>query len=68
VGQWAGSTPLKKAKYTIVVYSIGEFISSHLAGHPHSELGKYYTLGAGHDPTAGAAGVLGALEWPDPVE
>ena len=25
VGQWAGSTPLKKAKYTIVVYSIGEF-------------------------------------------
>jgi len=30
VGQWAGSTPLKKAKCTIVVYSIDEFISSQL--------------------------------------
>ena len=44
------------------------YTSSHLPGHLHSELGKYYTLGAGHDPTAGAAGVLGALEWPEPVE
>jgi len=31
VGQWAGSTPLKKAKCTIVVYSIDEFISSQLS-------------------------------------
>jgi hypothetical protein len=38
VGQWAGSTPLKKVKCTIVVYSIGEFISSQLPGRPHSEL------------------------------
>jgi len=40
VGQWAGSTPLKKAKCTIVVYSIDEFISSQLPGRPHSQLGK----------------------------
>ena len=26
VGQWAGSTPLKKAKCTVVVYSIAEFV------------------------------------------
>jgi hypothetical protein len=65
VGQWAGST--KKAKCTIVVYSIDEFIPSQLSGRPHSQLGRCYILSAGlpgrpgHDPTAGAAGVLGAL-------
>jgi hypothetical protein len=64
VGQWAGSTPLKKAKCTIVVYSIGKFISSHLPGRPHSQLRRCYTFSVGppgHDSTAGAAGVLGAL-------
>jgi hypothetical protein len=30
VGQWAGSTPLKKAKCITIVYSIGEFVSSQL--------------------------------------
>ena len=60
---------MKKAKYTIVVYSIDEFISSQLPGRPHSKLGRCYTLSAGHDPTAGAAGVLRALNdiaMPDP--
>ena len=64
VGQWAGSAPLNKAKCTIVVYSIDEFIPSQLPGRPHSQLGRCYTLSAGqpgHDPTAGAAGVLRAL-------
>ena len=46
VGQWAGSTPLKKAKCTIVVYSIDEFIPSQLPGRPHSQLGRCYTLSA----------------------
>jgi hypothetical protein len=30
VGQWASSTPLKKAKCTLDVYSIDEFIPSQL--------------------------------------
>jgi hypothetical protein len=30
VGQWDSSTPLKEAKYTLDVYSIGEFIPSQL--------------------------------------
>jgi hypothetical protein len=47
VGQWTGSTPLKKAKCTIVVYSIGEFISSQLPGCLHTQLGRCYTLGVG---------------------
>ena len=47
VGQWTGSTPLKKAKCTIVVYSIGEFISSQLPERPRSQLGRYYTLCVG---------------------
>jgi hypothetical protein len=70
VGQWAGSTPLKKAKCTIVVYSIDEFIPSQLPGRSYSQLGRCYTLSAGqpgrpgHDPTAGAAGVLRALARP----
>jgi hypothetical protein len=34
VGQWASSTPLKKAKCTTVVYPIGEFISSQLPAFP----------------------------------
>jgi hypothetical protein len=54
VGQWAGSTLLKKAKRTIVVYSLGESISSQL---PES-----LSVGwVGYDTTTGAASVLGAL-------
>jgi hypothetical protein len=47
VGQRADSTPLKKAKCTIVVYSIDEFIPSQLPERLHSQLGRCYTLGAG---------------------
>jgi hypothetical protein len=47
VGQWTGSTPLKKAKCIIVVYAIGEFISSQLPGRPHSPLWGCHTLSAG---------------------
>jgi hypothetical protein len=45
VGQWAGSAPLNKAKCTIVVYSIDEFIPSQDVCIP--QLGRCYTLGAG---------------------
>jgi hypothetical protein len=46
VGQRAGSTPLKKAKCTIAVYSIDEFIPSQLPERLHSQLGRCYTLSA----------------------
>jgi hypothetical protein len=39
--------PLKKAKCTIVVYSMDEFISSQLPGRPYSQLGRCYILSAG---------------------
>ena len=47
VGQWVGSTSLKKVKCTIVVYSIDEFIPSQLPKRLHSPLGRCYTLSAG---------------------
>ena len=47
VGQWAGSAPLNKAKCTIVVYSIDEFIPSQVPRRLHPQLGRCYTLGAG---------------------
>jgi len=47
VAQWAGSTPLKKAKCRIVVYSIDEFIPSRLSGCPHFQLGRCCALSAG---------------------
>ena len=57
VGQWAGSAPLNKAKCTIVVYSIDEFIPSQVPRRLHSPIRK--VLPPWRRP--GAAGVLRAL-------